>query len=155
VLAFGCQSTRTNVPVSTLSLYRLADPAVDAGRLSRVLTGADGSGVRVSAFPLLTSAQFPRVEATSAADGTPAVRAYLDTHGRHLWMQATAEYAGQSVAVVVDGQVRFLLELPRGGRDDESLLIAGPWSADETVLIAAESERNHRLLKRNKTGLGE
>jgi hypothetical protein len=142
-------------PTYAISLHRLAGAELSASeRLTTVVVTPAGTRLRIHTMPLVSSGSFPAISVEPAAGaGPPAVRAQLDDHGRFVWAQAS-QFAGEPVVVLLDGMYRFTARPLRGQAADGSVLIEGPWDAQEAAQVAAHARANYRCLNRGRRTFG-
>ncbi len=133
-----------------IALRRLAQRSMPATDLMQQVPTADGRSLRLYAFPLLTSRCFIGVDVTTDKEGLPAVKARLDTHGRMLWTQLTAEYADREVAVTVDDVVRCTMVVPPPTGAVEHIVIPGFWNVTDAQRAAECAPLNYRILNNMK-----
>ena len=137
--------------VNGIALFELAGRGTPEGNLYRWLPTVDGRRrIKVRAMPLLSSNHITQMEVVTGEDGRSVLRATLDAHGRMIWMQVCAEYAGREIAVAVDGLLRFPMVIPRLSGDATQLLIPGDWTPREAKDMAERATKNYYIL-RNRT----
>ena len=145
LLAAGCMSGREDESVFVFRAYRLADPAVVGGRLSRQIVDHEGTRVVwVHAIPLVSSENVVAAEVVER-DGSRAVRLKLDHFGQNLWLQACKQLAGEDMAITVDGFLLFTTPVPRQKTAYDSMLVQGPWDRAQAQGVAAQASDNYRI----------
>ncbi|MFO7821614.1 MAG: hypothetical protein R6V56_06140 [Lentisphaeria bacterium] len=132
-----------------VSIHEVVPEAVNAGGLAMAVPSPeDGRVFQVRKTPLLASVFFPQIEFTEGkTDSTKIMIVALDARGRMRWMQVCAELAGRYVAVLVDGQYRFMWRVPRAAAAaPRTLRLHGPWSDDVAKLIENNAVENYKKL---------
>lgn len=134
---------------SLVALFSYAQSDTIGRKLTRELLDPDGASVTVGAFPLLSPVRICNAAVVRNAAGERALELHLDRHGRMIWLQICAEFAGREVAVVVDGFYRFPFRIPGHAVGSRTVVIPGPWNATELGEIVAATPHNYRLLSKH------
>jgi hypothetical protein len=140
-LGFGADAELKHV----ITLHALATVAELGTSLSKEVPLTDGRNVRVRRVPLITSASF--MSGTVVGEGAHrGLRLQLSSHGQRLWMQACAQCAGDSVAIVVDGKFRGFLNLPTPTGTDN--IVLPDWGEDSQLEeVARQVAVNYKSIK--------
>ncbi len=93
-----------------------------------------GKPVNVTAKPLLSSEDVLAIK-TLPVDGGVGLELYLTAHGRNVWAQASSQHADRSLVLLVDGEFRTLVRVPKSS-DSGAFLLRGPFYPDEAQRIA-------------------
>jgi len=135
-----------------VALYESPGADVPAtGRLFRRVPDEQGHMVTVKAFPALWSVHFTDGAIVRDARGRPALAVQLDRHASLMWTQIRRQLSTDTLAVCVDGVIRFYVsvsDLDAG--DDDWIQIPGPWHPEELREIAEHAAENYKTLKRRR-----
>ncbi|NLG14489.1 MAG: hypothetical protein GX561_09865 [Lentisphaerae bacterium] len=149
LLSLGCESLKG--PVFCLSLHREVRPGGFGPDTQLIRSVVDVMGQNehvVSRFPTLDSSSFGSVELVpDEASGRWGLRLKMDRRGKGLWRQATGEYAGSQMVVLLDGYVCGTMVIPPYD-ESEYLLLPPLWSESEARSIAGHVESNYRKTNR-------
>jgi hypothetical protein len=140
---------RESRAIYVVTLHQFVHPEQETGRSLRYVT--DFSGARqlaVKRIPLIDSKSFTAGVplAADAEHKQGGIRFHLDQHGTTLWIQTYKAMSGRHAAVLVDGFYCFSIRIPGVVRNPAILDIRGPWSGKEAANIAAQAEKNYKLL---------
>ena len=131
-----------------VGIYQIARTGVITGKLTKSVPDTNGEMVVLRRFPLISSRSFVYMKIDNESN-PPAIKVYLDSHGKFLWMQTCVEHVGIPVAVTIDNIYRFSMRVPQLSGDSACLILPGPWEPKEAENIISWAKKNYENLSGN------
>ena len=146
LLLTGCMSDA----IFCISLHKISTKESFAPESLLVRTATDVSGDNagdITPFPIVDSSSFGSVQYVKGDNDKWGLRLRMDRRGLGLWRQATAQYQGGRIAVLIDGFYAgdFVIK----EYDPSGFVIIPPlWSKDEARQIAEHVKKNYDILNK-------
>lgn len=103
---------------------------------------SSGKPVHIVPIPALTSQHIQSISTYPVSDGL-GLSIYLDPRGRMIWSQVTTDYYGQHMALVIDGQFRSLVKIPKSSGTG-AFALDGPFTEEEAERLIAFVEQQNK-----------
>lgn len=146
----GCALFDWKPPVFCLSLHREVRRdafAPDTALIQPVYDVLGRNEHIVERFPLLDSSSFGDVELVRGDNGKWGLRLKMDRKGIGLWRQATGEYGGHTLVILLDGYFCGMMKIPP--YDESGFLMIPPiWHEQEARRIASHVLTNYQKTNR-------